>query len=151
MSEDLMQSASESVAIYRGIARALSDIPNLVGVFEGRVLGPVINAIDEGQHEAALRSCDRLLTGEPLPAATTCKLLLLKAVCFDSTEDREAELAVYAELIRRFDGDTAPEVQDMVANAELNQGATLGQAGELDGAVQAADAVIRPTCRARTT
>ncbi|MYE24309.1 MAG: tetratricopeptide repeat protein [Gammaproteobacteria bacterium] len=143
MSDDLMQGASESTAIYRGIARALRDVPSLIDPFERRILGSVAEAFRAGQHKVALRSCERLLAGETLPAAITCKLLLLKALCFNEAGDHEAELVVCDELIRHFDHDRTLAVQDTIAFAELNRSTTLGHVGDAAAAIEASDSVVR--------
>ena len=142
MSDDLVHGASDSAAIYQGMARALRDEPAFVNVFESGFLAPVTKAIEEGRYEQALRSCDRLLTGEPLPPATTCKVLAIKAACLDDADDHRAELAVYDELIQRFGDDQDPVVQELVTDAEVNRGVALNQLGDAAAAIDACDRII---------
>ena len=142
MSDDLVHGASESVAIYQGIARALRDEPTFVDVFERSFVASVAKELEEGRHEQALRSCERLLTGEPLPPTTTCKVLAIKANCLDEAGDHPAELAAYNELIERFGHDQDADVQELVTNAEINRGATLNELGDTAAAIDACDRVI---------
>ncbi|MDE0190836.1 MAG: tetratricopeptide repeat protein [Gammaproteobacteria bacterium] len=143
MSDDLFHGAAESAAIYQGIARALPDEPAFVDVFEFSFLAPVAKAVEEGQYEHALHSCERRLADEPLPPAITCKLLGIKANCLDDAGDHRAELAAYDELIRRFGNDDDPIVQELVTDAEINRGATLNELGDVTAAIDACDRMIQ--------
>lgn len=143
MSDDFVHGASESVAIYQGIARALRDEPTFVGVVESGFLAPVTKAIEEGRHEQALRSCERLLTGEALPPATTCKVLAIKATCLNKAGDHRAGLAVYDDVIERFGDDQDPDVQELVADAEVNRVSALNELGDVSAAINACDQIIQ--------
>ena len=146
MSDDFVHGASESAAIYQGITRALRDEPTFVDVFERSFVAPVAKELEEGRHEQALRSCERLLTGEPLPPTTTCKVLAIKADCLDEAGDHAAELAAYNELIERFGHDQDADVQELVTNAEINRGATFNELGDTAAAIDACDQVIHRLC-----
>ncbi|MDE0040306.1 MAG: AAA family ATPase [Gammaproteobacteria bacterium] len=146
MSDDFVHGASESVAIYQGIARALRDEHTFVGVFESGFLAPVTKAVEEGRHEQALLACERLLTGEALPPATTCKVLAIKANCLDEVGNHRAELAVYEELIQRFGGEEDPVVQELVWNAKANRCAALNELGDAAAAIGACDRIIERFC-----
>ena len=119
MSDDFVHGALESVAVHQGIARALRDEPTFVDVFESGFLAPVTKAIEEGRYEHALHSCEHLLADEPLPPATTCKLLAIKATCLNKAGNHRAELAVYDEVIERFGNDQDPLVQIPEAQVTL--------------------------------
>ena len=143
MADDFVHGASESPAIYQGVARALRHEPTFVGVFESSFLAPVAKAVEEGRYEQALHSCERFLTGEALPPATTCKVLAVKATCLNKTGNYPAELAVYDEVIELFADHRDPLVQELVVDAEVNRSSALNELGEAPAAINACDRIIQ--------
>lgn len=148
LSDDFVHGASESVAIYQGIARALRDEPTFVDVFERSFVAPVAKELEEGRHEQALRSCERLLTGEPLPSTTTCKVLAIKATCLNKAGNHRAELAVYDEVIERFGNNQDPLVQVREAQVALagilfNRAVVLRKMDDHQGAIDAYEVLGR--------
>ena len=143
LSDDLVHGATESAAIYQGLARALREEPTLVGFVEPSILHPVTRAIDENRYEDALESCERLLTGEPLPPTTICKVLYIKAECLDEADDHRAEIAAYNEVIERFGDHQDAEVKRRVLRAEVSCAATLTEIGDNAAAIKACDRAIQ--------
>ena len=137
MSDDFVHGASESVAIYQGIARALRDEPKFVDVFETGFLAPLTEAVEQGRYEEALRSCDRLLAGEPLPPATTCKVLAIKAACLNKAGNHRAELAVYDDVVERFGDGQIPQAQVTLASILFNRAVGLRKMDDHQGAIDA--------------
>ena len=142
MSDDFVHGALESVAVHQGIARALRDEPALVNVFESGFLAPITKAMEEGRYGHALRSCERLLADEPLPPATTCKLLAMKATCLNKAGNHRAELAVYDEAIERFGNDQdplgrIPEAQVMLVGILFKRAVGLRKMDDHQGAIDA--------------
>ena len=142
MSDDFAQEASESPAVYSGLARALVEEPKFVEAFESAFLAPQAKAIQEGRSKDALRSCEQLLSDEPLPAATTSKVLLMRAACFSDLGDHDAEVATYDELLLRYGRDTSSGVQGVVLAAQLNRGVVRDNRGDVAGAMDDYDEVV---------
>ena len=148
MSEDFVRGAWESTAVSKGIAGVLADEPVFVDVFESGLLPPLKKAVREGRFEEALTTCERALSGPPLPPVIMWRVLWAKAVCFDAVGDYDGEVALYDDFLQRYGArspaeDDALPPQIVVIWAWGNKGAILGRLGKTDDAVATLRELLR--------
>ena len=125
VSGKLRLEARESLTIYEGIQRAIIEAPQLADVLGFKeFIGPE----DEVER---FRS-----------SVSVAQALIFKGVRQGQLGKAEAEIATYDEVIERFGGSDAPELQEQVAMALVFKGVRQGQLGEAEAEIATYNEVI---------
>ncbi len=169
MSRSLNDEASKSLAIRKGIERAVAEEPKLSGILSGkvrsrdelkpgqagaadeagarRVFVEAVTAFEDGRFHRTIEILDSFANprhSDFLPAqeSVICGALLLKARAYLELDMRDAEIATCDEVVERFGGSSAPDVQGQVAKALVCKGIAQGQAGEPEREIATYDEVV---------
>ena len=118
--------ARESLTIHEGIQRAIAETPQLADAFELKEF-----AAPEDEAETL---------GSSVSAA---RQLVNKGIVEGQLGQIESEVATYDEIIERFGGSDAPELQEQVARALVIKGLTQSQIGEHETAITTFDEAIK--------
>ena len=125
VSGKLRLEARESLTIYEGIRRAIVEAPQLAGALG---LKEFIGPDDEV---------------EPLRTSISAAYALVnRGITQGDLGQSETAIATCDEVIERFGGSDAPELQEQVARALVNKGVRQGDLGQFEAVIATCDAVI---------
>ena len=153
--------AAQWPAIREGIERAMAESPQIRETLQAETLETTLseitewlrdaikNATSEDDFKKIIEAADRFLGSEsanssPLSDSSVATTLGLKAHAHSELGETDKQIAVYDEIIRRFEeSDEQPLLQTSVAWALVNKGVTYDRLGDSQAAVAAYDTVIR--------
>ena len=137
-----------SMIRYR-VEQLLEQVTATVDDIEKRIVDGIAANIEDGEFREAIEAADRFLGSEsanssPLLDSFVATTLGLKAHAHSKLGETDKQIAVYDEILRRFEeGDEQPLLQMSVAWALVNKGVTYDRLGDSQAAVAAYDTVIR--------
>ena len=152
--------AAQSPAIREGIERAMAESPQIHETLQAatlvtnasetieRLRDAIKDATSKDDFKKIIEAAERFLGSEsadssPLLDSFVADTLGFKAEAHSKLGETDKQIAVYDEIVRRFEESDVPLLQIEVARALINKGVTYNGLGDLQAAVAAYDTVIR--------